>query len=129
MTRGVAGPGEGESSEVINGRNWLVALAAVLGLLFAAAMALRVWQQLFAWSAGLDSTSPEFATYWMPVFWTELALLGVVAAVWLGWTGFIPCGTCEAQRASIGGVKPGHELSHLATLWIYTTVGTFSAFM
>ncbi|MGH8069205.1 MAG: methane monooxygenase/ammonia monooxygenase subunit C [Candidatus Entotheonellia bacterium] len=129
MARGVTGPRALEGSEVITGWNWLVTLGVVVGVLFAAAITLRVWQQLFAWTAGLDSTSSEFATYWMPVFWAELAVLGVVAVLWWGWTGFKKCRLCEAQRASVGRVKPGHELSHIAILWIYTTVGTFSAFM
>ncbi len=118
-----------EARAVITGREWLVTLGVVMGVLFAAATTLRVWQQLFAWTAGLDSTSPEFATYWMPVFWAELAVLSVVAVVWWGWAGVKKCRICAAQHAAGGRVEPGHELSHIATLWIYTTVGTFAACM
>src|SRR3989442_15224626 len=76
-----------EAGEVITGRAWLVTLGVVVGVLFAAATTLRVWQQLFAWTAGPDSRSPEFAPYWMPGFWAELPLPSGVAVVWGGGAG------------------------------------------
>lgn len=36
----------------------------VVALMFFVAI-LRLYEQLFAWSAGLDSFSPEFQSYWM----------------------------------------------------------------
>jgi methane/ammonia monooxygenase subunit C len=113
----------------VTGRDWLVTLGVVLGVLMAAAVVLRGYQQLFAWTAGLDSSTPEFATYWMSLFWAEIASVSALAMVWWSWAAFTKCRTCEAQRAAVGSVKPGHELRHLAMLWISTTVATFSAFM
>ena len=52
-------------------------IMALLTIMYAAA---RVYQQIFGWSAGLDSTLPEFQTYWMNFFWTELAVEAVVGA-------------------------------------------------
>jgi len=49
-----------------------------LGLIYLAA---RLYQQAFAWSAGMDSTNPLFDVYWMRLLYTELTVLAVAAAV------------------------------------------------
>jgi methane/ammonia monooxygenase subunit C len=129
MARVMTVPAELEKAKTVTGRDWLATLGVVVGVLLAIAVAIRVYQQMFAWTAGLDSTSPEFATYWMPLFWTEEVVLSVLALVWWAWAAFGKCRTCEAQRATAGKVEPGHELRHIATLWIYTAVATCSGFM
>jgi methane/ammonia monooxygenase subunit C len=48
----------------------------------------RIYQQMFAWSKGLDSTSPEFQTYWMNLLYAifvceVLAAVGLWGYVWL----------------------------------------------
>jgi methane/ammonia monooxygenase subunit C len=118
-----------EGQKPVTGRDWLVTLGVVVGVLLAVTVGLRVYQQMFAWTAGLDSTSPEFAKYWMTLFWVEEAVLAVVALVWWWWAGFKKCRTCDAQRVSAGRAEAGHELYHIAMLWIATAVATFSGFM
>jgi methane/ammonia monooxygenase subunit C len=58
--------------------------AAVVSIcvLFAAA---RFYQQAFAWEYGLDSRAPEFETYWMNVFYAEVAIVIVASMVLWSW--------------------------------------------
>jgi methane/ammonia monooxygenase subunit C len=53
----------------------------VMGGLAMIYLAARVYQQMFAWSAGMDSTNPLFDTYWMTLLYTELTVLAIAAAV------------------------------------------------
>ena len=62
----------------------------VSGFLIITAITLgaRTYQQYFGWWYGLDSTAPEFQTYWMTLLYAELVvipLVGVVMAayIWL----------------------------------------------
>jgi methane/ammonia monooxygenase subunit C len=47
--------------------------------------AARVYQQLFAFSKGVDSFSPEFQTYWQNLLYAEWGLEIVGAALLWGW--------------------------------------------
>ena len=38
----------------------------------------RVYQGCAGWKYGLDSTLPEFQTYWMRLFWTQIIVLPIV---------------------------------------------------
>ncbi|MGO9356351.1 MAG: bacterial ammonia monooxygenase, subunit AmoC [Xanthobacteraceae bacterium] len=53
----------------------------VMGGLAMIYLAARLYQQAFAWSAGMDSTNPLFDKYWMTLLYTELTVLAVAAAV------------------------------------------------
>ena len=58
----------------------VVLVAAILLVVF---IGLRLYQQAFGMSAGLDSTSPEFQTYWMTLVKIEIPVVfGVGIAVW-----------------------------------------------
>lgn len=59
-------------------------LAGLLGL-SAVYGAARVYQQVFGWSAGLDSTQPAFETYWMNLLYTQLVVLFVIAIALWSW--------------------------------------------
>lgn len=60
---------------------WPVALG--VGALAAIFLFLRLYQGAFAIAYGLDSTSPEFATYWMMLFKIEIPLIfGTGIAIW-----------------------------------------------
>ncbi len=54
---------------------------SVMGGLAMIYLAARVYQQVFAWSAGMDSTNPLFDTYWMTLLYTELSVLAIAAVV------------------------------------------------
>ena len=58
----------------------------VMGGLAMIYLAARVYQQMFAWSAGMDSTNPLFDTYWMTLLYTELTVLAIAAASFLSAT-------------------------------------------
>ncbi len=58
-------------------------VAIVWGILAAIYLGLRIYQQEFAFSVGLDSTAPEFATHWMMLLKIELiAIFGGGAIIW-----------------------------------------------
>ena len=57
----------------------------IIGVLMVAA---RLYQQQYAWSMGLDATSPEFQKYWLNLLFSQFAVEAVAAAgiwgyVWL----------------------------------------------
>jgi methane/ammonia monooxygenase subunit C len=56
-------------------------VAMVWGLLLAIYVGLRVFQQEFAFKYGLDSTTPEFAAYWVTLFKVEVPLIFSVGIV------------------------------------------------
>jgi methane/ammonia monooxygenase subunit C len=61
----------------------LVPVAIVWGVLLVIYMGLRVYQGLFAFEFGLDSTSAEFDRYWLTLLKVEVpVILGTSAAVW-----------------------------------------------
>ena len=55
--------------------------------MFAFYSMIRVYEQIYGFSAGLNSFSDEFKTYWMTILWVELpvlgaAFVGVMAYLW-----------------------------------------------
>lgn len=52
----------------------------VLAVIYAG---LRIYQQMFAWDSGLDSTTPEFDKYWMTLVRIEVPLIfGTAFVLW-----------------------------------------------
>ncbi len=52
-------------------------------------VSLRFYQQAYAFKYGLDSTTPEFATYWITLFQIEVPLifsLGAISCAYLWFT-------------------------------------------
>jgi methane/ammonia monooxygenase subunit C len=61
----------------------LTATFMVMAGLICIYVAARVYQQKYAWYAGMDSTNPLFDIYWMQLLWGELIVLAIAAAaVW-----------------------------------------------
>jgi methane/ammonia monooxygenase subunit C len=59
-------------------------VAIAWGVLMAIYVGLRFYQQAFAFKYGLDSTTEEFATYWVTLFKMEVPLIfGTGIVVWL----------------------------------------------
>ena len=52
----------------------MVLVCGIVGILMIAA---RLYQQAYAWSAGLDATSPEFRSYWMNLLFAQFAVEGL----------------------------------------------------
>lgn len=75
-----AGSGPQSSGRIFN--LWPVAFG--MGVLLASFAFLRLYQGAFAIRYGLDSTSPEFGTYWMTLFQVEVPLIfGTGFLIWV----------------------------------------------
>lgn len=59
---------------------WLMACVLALAALGGTA-AIKGYQHSYAWAMGLDAWSPEFQTWWMSIFYTEIIVLPALAAV------------------------------------------------
>jgi len=108
---------EKESAEE-NGVCW-GAYFKVIGGIALVYIAVRIYMHQFAFSKGLDYFEPEFATYWMSMFWFQAALCtsifcGVVVYLWV------------TRERSPETVSPEVELSRyfkfIAWLLAYTAV-------
>lgn len=104
-------------------RRWLSsfrpAVFAILGILVLLGAA-RIYQQVFGWSAGMDSTSPEFNTYWRNLFIIEIITLPIC---WV-----LVCGYLWVTRdRHLDKIKPEVELKRTYTLiaWLLVYVVTF----
>ena len=59
---------------------FMISFAAIVS---AAMIGVRVYQQIFAWSAGLDYFEPEFQTYWMTFLYAEWVMEAILAtSIW-----------------------------------------------
>jgi methane/ammonia monooxygenase subunit C len=59
----------------------LTAAIFVAALIMAVMVAWRVYQGMFAWKYGMESTAPEFDRYWMGLMYVNL---GALTAGWVG---------------------------------------------
>ncbi|MGX2042076.1 methane monooxygenase/ammonia monooxygenase subunit C [Methylocaldum sp. MU1018] len=60
-------------------------LALVLAGYAVLYLAVRWYEGAYAWSTGLDAFAPEFQTYWMNLFYAEIVLETITAALLWGW--------------------------------------------
>ena len=81
--------------------SWVNKSVIVVGITVVAALtvAARIYEQIYAWKAGLDATAPEFQTYWMhmlyAIFVFEIILLR-------------DCGdTCGSPAKDLDRLSPG----------------------
>lgn len=82
IIRATACEGKGEKLEP--GR-WIPTTYIIVGSAIVAmiAIALRIYQQMYAWTVGLDSTAPEFQTYWMNFLYAGFVVEALAAAgIW-----------------------------------------------
>lgn len=77
--RGTAAPVDRSPRSFITMRGAVLAMLGILVLM----VCFRTYQQMFAFTAGLDSTAPEFDTYWMTLMKVEVvAILSLYVVVW-----------------------------------------------
>jgi methane/ammonia monooxygenase subunit C len=79
----------------------------------------RIYQQVYGLKAGLDSTSPEFATYWTTLLEIELPVLfgaGVACWIYLFLT----------RDRNVDSVAPRVELARYFSLTMWLVVYTFT---
>ncbi len=102
-----------------------LAICASLGLLVQ--LLIRLWQEAWWFPIGMDATTPEFATYWMGLLYTEFGILTLVGL--LGWLAYRnPCGVCETQRHEHGHVLAQHEIGHIGKLWATVAIAAMFGF-
>lgn len=97
-----------------------LAIGAMIGITLLMA-AYRIYQQIFAWSAGLDSTDPAFETYWINLLKGELVLLvcswaGLWSWLWL------------TRDRNLSALKPREEIRRYFNLVLYIMVYAFCVY-
>lgn len=100
------------SEAEVKDRSWIPLFVISVTLMSALMVAQRVYQGLYAWQYGRESSSPEFAKYWMSLFWFNLTVATIVFVVWAGyllWT--------EPRETT--RLAPREELKRLRILWTY----------
>lgn len=89
------------------------------GVLLALFAGLRIFQQVFAFEYGLDSTSPEFEAYWKILFKIEIPLIfGIGATIW-GYLWF-------TRDRNMDSLSPEVELKRYFNLVGWFIIYTFS---
>jgi methane/ammonia monooxygenase subunit C len=96
----------------------LVGGMLVLTVLF---VGLRIYQQVFAWTTGLDSTSIEFQTYWMRVLYLEFALEGIAAVAIWGWI-------WRTRDRNLAALAPSEELRRYMRLISWLMMYVFAVY-
>jgi methane/ammonia monooxygenase subunit C len=81
------------------------------GLLLLINTFLWVWNYKYMFTAGLNSASAEFTTYYRTLFWTELVSIGLFTGAWFGW--LIRTGL-EVEKQPLPREE---EVRRLAVLW------------
>ncbi|SMF97431.1 methane/ammonia monooxygenase subunit C [Methylomagnum ishizawai] len=91
------------------------------GVLTTIYMGLRVYQGAFAVTTGLDSTLPEYETYWMRLFYLELAAItATMAGIWgYLWT---------TRDRNLDTLEPKEEIRRYFTLTMWISVYTFAVY-
>src|SRR6266545_145759 len=114
-TASVSGPpvppgDDGEPSVREVGRVWQIALALLPVFVLAAFW--RLWQQAFAFSNGLDATMPNFARYWMTLFFFNIGVIPMVAAAAYAWL------IVSGAKAARVPLTPAEETRRIWRLWL-----------
>jgi methane/ammonia monooxygenase subunit C len=96
----------------------LLGAMAFMSLVF---MSIRIYQQMFAWSAGLDSTSPEFATHWMRLLYLEFAVEGIAAVSIWGWL-------WKTRDQNLDALRPEEEIRRYMRLIAWLMLYVFAVY-
>lgn len=87
--------------------SWALALIILL-VAAAAIIAYRWYQQTYSFTVGLDYFEPEFATYWMSLFYIQMTVIPVLGAVGVAYVWF--------TRPKEIDLSPRKELSYYMIL-------------
>lgn len=102
---------------IVNLKPAVLTMAGVLLIM----VAYRIYQQVFAFSAGLDSTDPAFDTYWMTLLKVELVVLvGAWAAFWSY--------LYVTRDRNLAAIKPREELRRYFNLVLFIMVYAFCVY-
>ncbi|MDI3327264.1 MAG: methane monooxygenase/ammonia monooxygenase subunit C [Alicyclobacillaceae bacterium] len=83
--------------------------------------ALRVYQQVFAFSAGMDSTDPAYKKYWTMLLFVEFIALAIIAVLWY------PRLMKKPKEAPTPQIESGYIMKLWALLAIFTLTVFFQA--
>jgi methane/ammonia monooxygenase subunit C len=72
-------------------------------------VSVRLYQQFFAWTTGLDSSTPEFQTHWMRLLYGEFFVEGVAAAAIWGWL-------WKTRDRNLAALEPSEEIKRYLRL-------------
>lgn len=97
------------------GGSWAPLLIG-MGVVLAATAFWSTWDKLFAFSKGIDATTPEFSRYWMTLLFANLTIIPLGGLIWYSWIAK-GCKHCKAQQAQYGAVTAQHEMGHIWRLW------------
>jgi methane/ammonia monooxygenase subunit C len=102
---------------------WINKKIIIAGMLILAALAiaLRTYQQAYAWTTGLDATAPEFQTYWIHLLFAIFAVEGIAAASLWGYVWF-------TRPKSLENIEPREELRRLGVFVSIICVYVFAVF-
>jgi methane/ammonia monooxygenase subunit C len=78
-------------------------------------LAVRYYEEVYGWSAGLDAFAPEFRTYWMNWLWTELVMEAILFA-------YIGAFIWKTRDRNLDAVTPGEELTRYFHLLVWLVV-------
>lgn len=89
------------------GFSWALAAIILVGAL-AAVVAYRWYQHAYSFTVGLDYFEPEFATYWMKLFYIQMTVIPALGAIGTAWVWF--------TRPKEIDLSPRKELSYYMIL-------------
>jgi methane/ammonia monooxygenase subunit C len=96
----------------------IVGVAGVVALTVAA----RIYEQVYAWKAGLDATAPEFQTYWMHMLYAIFAFEAILSAGLWGYVWF-------SRPKDLGHLEPREELRRVGVAVSMIFVYVFAVFI
>jgi methane/ammonia monooxygenase subunit C len=91
----------------------------VVILLTVVYVGLRIYQQLYGWTAGLDATSPEFDKYWMTLVKIEIPLLFGLCFITWGWLWL-------TRERNMSRIEPREEMRRHVNLVLWILIYTFT---
>lgn len=94
---------------------------SAFGILTAIYMGLRVYQGAHAVTTGLDSSLPEYETYWMRLFYLELV---VIVSIMTGLWGYL----WTTRDRNLDTLEPKEEIRRYFTLTMWISVYTFAVY-
>jgi methane/ammonia monooxygenase subunit C len=103
---------------------WINQTVIVVGVAGVAALtvAARIYEQIYAWRAGLDATAPEFQTYWMNMLYAIFAFEAILSAGLWGYIWF-------SRPKDLDRLEPREELRRLGVAISMIFVYVFAVFI
>ena len=93
---------------------WAVFIAAIM-------ISLRVYQQWAGWEFGLDASHPNFQTYWMNLFYIQVAVIGAIAIAFWSWIWI-------SRDRHVNEITPQEEVRRTFTFASFLCLYVFSVY-